>query len=306
MKSKIITLFLLVTCGLTGISQPTFTQYFDGADTSAYNSILVEIDNAPGNIWQIGMPQKAIFNSAATIPNAMITDTTHFYPASNTSRFRARIINDWVFFGVLAFQWMQKLDMDSDHDGGIIEFSTDGGDSWQNAFNNPYVYNFYGWDPVNQDTLTNGEYAFSGTDTTWKNIWLCFDLSWMSLFPDTINVRYTFTSDSIDNEREGWMIDNMMAHITIIHTVDETEPGDYMTISPNPTTGRINIETQKLDKFHIIEKIELIDMAGKVVKRWGTSPTKFYIDISDQPEGSYILKVKTNIKTETFRVVHKR
>ena len=51
-----------------------FTQYFDGADTSIQNSILIETDTSVSNVWQIGHPQKIIFDSAATAPNAIVTD----------------------------------------------------------------------------------------------------------------------------------------------------------------------------------------------------------------------------------------
>lgn len=286
----------------------TNVQYFDGADTSASNSIMIEIDTAAANIWQIGPPQKVIFDSAATFPNAIVTDTVKFYPANNTSSFRIRIANAWFSpWGILAMQWMQKLDMDTKYDGGFVEFSIDSGVTWQNAFYSPYVYNFYGFDPSNQDLIApSGEYAFSGTDSTWKNIWLCFDLSWINSVTDTVHFRFTLKSDSINNNKEGWMIDNMYTGITAIHTVNESEQEKYMSVSPNPTTGRVEITTKKLDQFHIIERMELVNMEGRVVQQWGTSPTKFYIDISNHPPGIYFLKVKTNINSETFKIILKQ
>jgi hypothetical protein len=192
--------------------------------------------------------------------------------------------------------------MDIDYDGGIIEFSGDTGNTWQNVFNNPYVYSFYGFDAANQDTLINGDYAFSGTDSTWKDIWLCFDVSWLS-FSDSLMFRYTFKSDAINNNKEGWIIDNLISHITIIHTVNEIKQEEYMTAVPNPTTGRVDISTKKMDEFHIIKKIELINIEGRTVQEWGVSPTKFYVDIGNHPNGIYILKVKTNRKSETFKII---
>ena len=105
-------------------------------------------------------------------------------------------------------------------------------------------YNFYGFDATNKDTLINGDYAFSGTDTTWKNIWLCFDYSWI-ISIDNLSFRYTLKSDSVNNNREGWMIDNLISHITLIHTVNEVKEEEYMKVGPNPTSGRIDISTKK-------------------------------------------------------------
>ncbi|HKR05857.1 MAG TPA: T9SS type A sorting domain-containing protein [Bacteroidia bacterium] len=280
-----------------------YTQYFDGADTIFNNSVNVFLDTSSSNIWQIGTPQKIIFNSAATLPNAIVTDTINNYPMNNTSIFRIKIYNQFVPWGIMALQWKQKLDMDADYDGGIVEFSIDSGNTWQNAFNNPFVYNFYGFQVANQDTLTTGEYAFSGTDSTWRDIWLCFDLSWMNFNPDTIRFRFNLKSDSVDNNKEGWMIDNMMAHVTMIHTVKDVNQTSYLNVYPNPANNIIHIEAEKLMEFHIIEHMELVNPQGKAVEQWKNIPTKFWFDAGKYEDGIYLLKIKTNIRSETVPVI---
>ncbi len=48
----------------------------------------LEIDSLNGNnIWQIGKPRKTIFNSAFSPLNAIVTDTSDFYPINNYSSF---------------------------------------------------------------------------------------------------------------------------------------------------------------------------------------------------------------------------
>ena len=199
----------------------------------------------------------------------------------------------------------QKLDMDHGRDGGYIEYKNHRDSTWESVFGNPYIYNIYGFDTINADTLMNGDSVFTGTDTLWKDIWLCFDYSfnfWQSN-SDTLFVRFVFVSDSIDNSRDGWMIDNMLAHRTYIHTVEEVEKSEYLNIFPVPTDGRINIEARKINDYHIIEEIELRDKEGRIVKKWGRAPTKFFIDIGDQAEGLYYLRVTTNLKTEVHQVL---
>jgi len=304
MKQIYLTTALLF-CIVQFSSAQFYTQYFDGADTSIWNSIKIDIDTSSQNVWQIGTPQKTIFDSAATQPYAIVTDTINFYPTNDTSRFIAKVLNDFGAWGILALQWKQKLDLDQGFDGGIIEYSTDTGNSWVNVFNNPYVYNFYGFQPSNKDTLAGGEYAFSGTDSTWKDIWLCFDMSWIQQFQpnDTLLFRFTMLSDSISNNKEGWIIDNMLAHITIIHTVKETEQENYLNVFPNPANNIVNIQAQKIMDFHIVEVMELIDPLGRVVDRWTNIPTKFWFDTSKYNEGLYFLKIRTNLKSETFPLV---
>jgi hypothetical protein len=286
-----------------------YRQYFDGADTSFYNSILVGIVPSSSNIWQIGKPQKTIFNGAATIPNVIVTDTKKVYPKNNTSRFIAKVQIKYTH-GIFALQWKQKLDMNHDHDGGIIEYSIDNGLTWVNVFNNPYVQNFYGFQNSNRDTLQGGVYAFSGTDTVWKDIWLCFSRSWLTKFTDndTALFRFSFISDGVGTKnKEGWMIDNMMGHPTMIHTLRAGEvQEDYLNVYPNPANSILHVEVQELMEFHIIEKMELIDPMGRVVEEWQHIPTKFWFDTSNYQNGLYFLKIKTNLRSEVRQVVINR
>lgn len=285
-------------------AQIDFYQYFDGADTLS-NSIQIELDTTGTNIWQVGSPQKTIFSSAATTPNALLTDTIKFYPPNDSSSFQFVLNNTNYLWAILAIQWKQKLDMDAG-DGGIIEFSLDEGATWQNVFDNPYVYNLFGYQQENVDTITGGELAFTATDTLWRDVWLCFDVSYLGYYPNKPLCRFTLKSDSTDSSHEGWMIDNLMYHLTSLHTINEVEQEEYIKVYPNPTRGRVNIQTKKLNEFHLIEKMELIDTAGRVVQEFGVSPTKFYIDIDDHPDGIYFLKIQTNKKTETLQILLQR
>jgi hypothetical protein len=276
-------------------------QYFDGEDTSANNGLKIYFDTRPGNIWQIGRPQKTIFDSAATLPNALVTDTLNTYPVTDTSRFYFGLKN-FYRYGVFAIQWKQKIDMDKKYDGGMIEFSTDKGVTWQNVFNNPLVYKFYGFDTTSRDTLHTGEYAFSGTDSTWRDIWLCFDNSFLTTL-DTVAVRFTLLSDGVDSMKEGWLIDNMLAHITYQHTVADKKQLHYLNVYPTKTTGIVHIEAEKKQEFHIIEKLIVRDAAGRVLQSYSNLPTKYWVDLSDKPDGTYYLEIQTNFKKQTFPII---
>ena len=302
MKTKLLFSLLFTVPYLTSFTQD-FIQYFDGADTSFNNSIIIELDTAAENIWQIGQPQKIIFDASGTVPNVIVTDTLNYYPTNNVSSFTFGVdpaTYDWG--GILALQWKQKLDLDDTLDGAYIEYSLDTGNTWVNVFNDPNIYNFYGFEEANKDTLANGDVAFSGVDGTWKDIWLCYDFSWLSL-ADTLTFRFSLRSDGIDNNREGWMIDNMYMHPTWFHTINEIEQEDYILVFPNPTSGIINIQAKKRDEFHIIEKLDVIDVNGKIVESFSMVPTKYTVDIRHLPKGIYFLKIQTNIQTETFRII---
>jgi hypothetical protein len=296
---------LLIFVGGSSFGQWNQSQYFDGADSNYYYSIFVHIDTTANNIWQIGKPQKVIFDSAATYRNAIVTDTVNNYPVNNLSSFTFDAL-PYMAYGVLGLQWKQKLNMQKKHAGGIVEFSTDYGVTWQNAFNNPYVYNFFGFPAENQDTLLTGEYAFSGTDSTWEDVWLCYNLSWMGSTADSVKVRFTFKSDSSAASNEGWMIDNLNVHVTIIHPVKEVEGSDYFNVYPNPAKNILHIELKSLHEFHIIENMQLVNAEGKLVQEWRNIPVRFWIDTSKYPNGMYYLKIKSNIKSKTIPVLIQR
>ncbi len=215
---RLFTIVTLICLPVIGFTQE-FKQYFDGTDT-IYNSnfwdssIRVHINDSISSSWRIGQPMKSVFNKASTVPNAIITDTINYYSINDSSSFQYSI-KPWTNSGILAFQWKQKLDTDYGNDGGIIEFSIDEGNTWQNVFNNPYVYNFYGFSNDNVDTLQNGQMAFTGTDSLWRDIWLCYDMSWLNE-SDSIMVRHTFVSDNNFDEKD---LSVTIEHLNDLHYV---------------------------------------------------------------------------------------
>ena len=296
-------------------SAQEFNRYFDGNDASTswcYNidsaicpdSLEIYIDDSSSNLWEIGKPNKS-FHSAYSEPNALMTKLSGTYPVNNKSSFTIDMPN--VFFEewyhIMDIQWMQQMHTTKKKDGGYIEFSIDSGATWENVYTSPYTYNFYGYPDI--DTLVNGELGFTGIDSSFNDIWLCFDGNWLSDL-DNLKLRFTFVSDSIDEQMDGWIIDNLMIRQTIIHTVQTVEQTKYFNVSPNPTTGRVNIETQKKEGYHIIENMVLMDVNSKVVETWKNVPTKFFIDINNQQDGIYFLTIQTNHQKETFKLVLKK
>jgi hypothetical protein len=297
---KHLLFILAVASAFTARAQFTATQYFDGNDQQP---VIYTLDSA--HVWQVGQPQKTLFNAPASVPNVLITDTVNACAvnANASAVFPLSLIGP---FGIMAMQWKQKFDLDSTADFAFVEYTIDNGVTWQNCFNNPYVYNFYGYDSTTVDTTLNGEIGFTGTDTNWRDIWLCFDASYFIQYSNLFQTRFRIVTDSVSNGREGWMIDNYIQHLTIFHTAGKDNQPEYLRVYPTPSTGIINIEAQKLQEYHIIEGIELIGADGRLLKRYGMSPTKFWIDLSAYPNGTYYLRVITNKKTETHKVILQR
>jgi hypothetical protein len=170
------------------------------------NYVIIDTINYQDNIWEIGNPDKTMFDEAYSLPNAMVTDTINSYSTNNTSVFTVRYITPYPAIGdweVSAIQFDYQIDTDQDSDFGKLEFSTDNGQTWIDYLTDTlftYCYNYY------------NSYYFTGTSSDWQYFSLqispysnCFNIQ-----PgDTLWYKFTFVSVYMPSERDGWMIDNI-------------------------------------------------------------------------------------------------
>lgn len=295
-------LFVALCSGLASLAQQSYVQSFDGPQPNSFSVTLVPSTN---NTWQIGKPQKTMFNAAKSAPRVIVTDTINSYPVNDVSSFVFGIpLQNSSGNFIYALRWVQKLDLDAGLDGGIVEFSNDKV-SWQNAHNNPNSYQFYGFTPASKVTLPSGDYAFSGRDTTWRDLWLCVKSTYAHQ-NDTLYFRFSLKSDGTQTNKEGWMIDNFRFETTILHPVKEISQLDPVVVYPNITTGMVNIEMKKLRDSDGIDEIELIDESGRVVERYGKNYTKVVLDISNHKPGLYHLRVTIHNKAQLFKLVYEK
>jgi hypothetical protein len=271
-----------------------YSQYFDGA--AGFGTLAVTIVPTLGNVWQIGPPQKTLFHSPASAPNVIITDTIRDSLVVPNSTFTFDAPPGGT--GLTAIRWKQKLDFDSGKDGGVVEFSIDGGSIWQNAHNNFNVYQFYGFQPGNKDTLANGDFAFSGIDTTWRDIWLCFSTG------QNLKLRFTAKFDATPSKGEGWMIDNLLVQKTFFHPVKKISMTDELLVYPTITSGIVNVELMKTSEKELIENIDLLNADGKLLESYGSNYAKVVLDISKHSVGVYYLRITARKKTSVYPVLY--
>ncbi len=84
-------LSVLLLSSRQATAQSNWYQYFEMGTppTTYFYPLKIQIDTSQqGNIWQIGRPQKILFNLAFSIPNAIVTDTLNTYPINDTSSFQ--------------------------------------------------------------------------------------------------------------------------------------------------------------------------------------------------------------------------
>lgn len=96
------------------------------------------------------------------------------------------------------------------------------------------------------------------------------------------------------------MIDNLMAFQTQMHIVKENEKSKYLNVYPTATNGQVTIEALPIQDNHIIQKIELFGLDGRLIEEFQPDPSRLTVDISHLPNGIYYLKVDTNLQHEVF------
>jgi len=269
--------------------------------TPSDHHISIDTTSNADNIWQIGKPQKSVFTSAVTIPNVIVTDTINTYPINDTSRF---IISYKVNQGTIAgYEGSLNLDyyVDSDtlNDYGIIEYSQDTGATWTNLLDNFGAFS----------VLINGVYIdpnkpikkISGSSNSWNHLEIDLNVwSWGSQAEDSVLLRFSFISDSIQNNRDGLMFDNIWIADYWSSGVDEN--GLNITSAyPNPTSGELNINLE--NSYGQID-IKVLDMAGKqVISEAITNQSELKLDLNNLTQGIYFVKVSADGKSSVIKVV---
>ncbi len=264
---------------------------------TAFRNIIV--DTSMSNVWQIGNTHKR-FNSLDTGSRGIMTDTTGNYGTNINSAFVLDI--PATTFNMIIKVW-HKFNTTRNKDGGIIEYSSDSGATWQNIFDcGTYQFptiNSYGI----ADTLFNGTHGFSGISDspntlTYIQFMNCIGVGPMHStttgcsFPMFVTLhlqlRFRFLSDSIADNNAGWKIDSIKIGTPgctpgYVHTVPSN---DNFKPSPNPSSnGIFNLPT-----FKELEgaNIEVYDVTGRLVTRTHYTTS---LDLSLQKSGVYFYKV---------------
>lgn len=320
MKKKIISLVFVI------VSMQSFAQWPGfSLDTITFESgyEYLSLDTSADNIWQIGQPSKVFFDSAFSAPNAIVTDTLLNYPVNVNSHFDLYIgeYNFPEYPYNIAIQIQHKFDTDTLKDGCFISVSYDYGENWMNIIHDTvYPEATPSWDNYNLytegNTLFNGEFGFSGRSDGWDTTifsWHYIPVESWDDIGDTMIVRFNFISDSIDSEKEGWMIDNIRLFEADlpggIHNMDM--PG--FNIYPIPAKERFVIvlpvrntgNYQNSLSDHIIE---IYDLQGREVKKIKVSQRqkKINVGVEGWKKGVYFVHMFSKEGfSETSKVIVK-
>jgi hypothetical protein len=282
-QTLLLTSYFLATSG----SAQSYCNDFDQG--CQWAPLPVVIDTAEGTLWQVGDPQKILFQNAYSPVNVIVTDTVNGYPPSNLSRFVVKLpVMDFGWWPEFFLHFQQSFDMDSAHAGGFIEISYDSAQTWMNVFEdwmNPPNIELYedGVGYIYPDTLSNGQLGFTGTsgDALGGPHWVWSSFCWVQNgipLPDTLQLRFTFFSDSSAMSRDGWMLDDFQFDVGFIHPVSEfLKADDFLQAVPNPVNDRLFVRFDIDDKEADVN-VAFFDASGRLVHTLldGTRPRGMY------------------------------
>jgi hypothetical protein len=269
------------------------------------DSLLTIDTTLTGNTWQIGTPSKIFFDSAWSAPKAIVTDTLNFYPPNNFSAFTIKIWDpSWnlYFYPIIAFNIHHKFDTDSLKDGGYIEVSYDSGSTWENLASAGLNYN---WGSLGNPIIADGNEAYTGKSSSFfagDNGWRNDFFNWCPFIPwpsPPAYLRFVFSSDSIQTNKEGWMIDDIEIYLDICEGIHEIQNENLITVYPNPASDKLFVQRNNPgDK----QQIEIFNYTGKVYYN-RSDFTDTTIDIREFPNGLYLLKYSSNKQFAVKRFV---
>ena len=294
MKNIVVLVICLIHCSIYAQEIIPFSwggYEINFEDTSEYNYVAFDTNN----IWFITKPDKQILflPSSPTYLNeyAIISDTNDYYSKNVKSSFQFKLFLSHGYDSYYISFW-HKYDFEKNKDGGIIETSYDNGLSWQNIIFDTLIIKYI-WDSSGlynyDDTIGsyNNHPGFTGLQPLIRSVDITFwnfrNYEILENEIDTLLLRFTIVSDSIDVYNEGWMLDNFVFG-AMLADINEIEKDNNIFILPNPSNSLIKIDSP-IEQIH---KIEIFSLIGKkVLEKHNTN--SLYVD--KIPAGIYLIKI---------------
>lgn len=276
---------------------------FDTADTFYYyhsytmvylgeigSRLFIDTVNYKHNQWRIGKPNKKVFDSSYSLPNAIVTDTSFPCLPNDTSVFFLKLPNrgmtyfDWPIH-YLSFAY--RLNIDSG-DIALVEASIDSCKTWTNIL----VDTGRIWSVRSVPNL-------SVSTSYWDSAFVDAKLS-LTIPNDTLYMRFTFITGSDTTARDGWMIDHIMAsHYT--EGVADVERSDLFQLYPNPATIEAKLKLTQALKTDC--QMTVVDALGRQVfqHRLNKGSTDYSLNVQDWTKGLYFIELADGMGNKSVR-----
>jgi len=270
--SVLIVLIILPSAGRAQWVIPTNFINFDAADTLWRHAITIDTVHYHNNQWQVGRPHKAVFDSAYSPLNAIVTDTIHPYAPNDTSEFILNFPGHVASWWLALMHFQYKLNIDTNA-RAYISYSSDSGRTWV---------------MLNGTFPPGVSYASSLADTAgWQSYNMGFNP--LILFHnDSVKLKFTLISGNDTTSKAGWMIDN----ISIDYMFEEVLPvhaDPLFTLFPNPTNGDCSIDYY--GPLSPDTRMEIVDVLGRQAAQVPVTGSKTTFSTSGLLPGVYDCRI---------------
>lgn len=263
------------------------------------NILYIDSINNPNCLWEIGAPNKSVFNSSSSLPNSIVTDLVNAVPSNDTSIFYINI--PWHNVSIihnLELLFAFELDGDSS-DFGRVEITPDKGLNWIDLLTTDSSYQFHNY----------GTQSLRGS----SGGWLGFDVNmyeWASgisfhgqITADTVIFRFTYFSGNHSNLYDGWNIDDITINDFPWPPIDGilVYEGIHAIHFPNPADLYIYFNSDNLKAL----SIKIFNSSGEIVY-FNSHFTEGNICVKDFPNGIYYLQSSSDqsVFSEILLVQH--
>ena len=276
--------------------------WFDLNDSADREYFIIDTSQA-NNIWQYAKVNKPGFAQLNSI--ALTTDSIADYPTNDTSSFIFKI--QFISFPSQMYSELHslgitlhhKFETDSAKDGLQLEFYNVSSHKWELA---NHMMGSVFWLVKNNDSTYNwDDDLLTGTALQFHNSRLAYGEPGVKSSIDSLLLRFTFCSDSIDNHKAGWLIDSIMIEANMFSSGGFHEcklaQNDYLSfIDGSYLIINSLLQENKYSDF------TLFDMLGReiIVDEIHYGVNSF--DVSKLPSGYYIVKAKNQAGVYTKKL----
>jgi len=328
---KIFYTILISTLFGIGTQAQNFSLTFE--DTNVINQVFyTDSILDPQGIWQIGVPNKPLFNSAYSQPNAIVTVLDSAMQPGSKASFIISISSQFNYFpGGSMITFLNKIDFDSAHGGAYVEFSIDSGMHWHGVLM-PYANGGYytvdgqqgfcftncgpilidsenvigvpmWWHNLPHDTTSTGINYYTGSDSTWSQDTIILPTGCI-IKTEPLNplmLKFTVFADSFSQSKAGWMIDNVNYYsqpFTCLGGINEINSA-HLHVYPDPATDEffVSLLNEPESDYEFI----LYDLSGRVVIRTRFTGQEITMRRDGIDAGSYFIQLIDQRTQNTFQ-----
>ena len=276
-------------------------------DFETSSPVMIDIDSS--NIWQTGKPDKSLFTNSRSGMRAIMTDTINPYPTNNHSTFHFTVYKpQYDQQCALWFTFWHYFDMDTINDYGYVDFSYNGGTDWHTGTDWDLNFEEFFFERYFEDQKIGGDFdpIITGKSHGWVRDQ--YIMQWYNgvkkgtsdaIYPDSIMIRFNFVSDSVQNSRDGWMIDDIRVERLVCGGVTDYK-NDLFTIFPNPTNGLITLQAYNSGPL----MVTLLGINGQELLTIEVNDPMCQLDLSSYQRGIYFITVRSQDFVITQKIVN--